>query len=125
MSDRLSNRLAEHSASRTVTLLANKQVELCWDQVALAMQMTDLLVLNQTVRAWMDIVEREWVEIYRLTLNDCVLFIHSDDVCGFCAMVQAAAEQLPRRTVRWADVTVRLAPYTVDQEAMMGCFSSN
>lgn len=125
MSDHVSKRLAENSASRTVSLLANRQVELRWDQVAVLMQMADLLVLYQTLRVWLDTEEREWVEIYRLTLNDCVLFIHSDDVDGFCAMVQVATEQLPRRTVRWADVAVRLAPYTSVQEAKMGCFSCN
>lgn len=123
MKDRVSNRLAESSASRAVSLLANKQVELNWDHITLSMQMADLLVLNQVLRKWMEAVDREWVEIYRLTLNDCVLFIHSDDLYRFCAMVQEAAEKLPRRTVRWTDVTVRLAPYTVEQSTSIGCFS--
>lgn len=125
MNDRLFTRLAESSASRTVSLLANKQVELRWDQVTLTMRMVDLLVLHQTLHTWLDTVDREWVEIYRLTLNDCVLFVHSNDVYGFCAMVYAAVEQLPRRTVRWADVIVRFVPYTVDEAANIGCFSCN
>lgn len=125
MKDRVSNRLAESSASRAVSLLANKQVELNWDHTTLSMQMADLLVLNQVLREWMEAVDREWVEIYRLTLNDCVLFIRGDDLYGFCAMVQEAAEQLPRRIVRWTDLTVRLAPYTVEQPTSIGCFSWN
>lgn len=125
MKGRVANRLAENSASRTVSLLANKQVELRWDQVTLSMQMADLLVLHQTLCTWMATADWDWVEIYRLSLNDCVLFVYGDDGDAFCAMVQAAVAQLPRRTVRWADVTIRLGPYTVDAAANIGCFSCN
>ncbi len=73
----------------------------------------------------MESVEREWVEVYRLSLNDCVLFINYDDIYRFCAMIQEAAEQLPRRTVRWADSTIRIAPYATEQTINVGCFSRN
>lgn len=125
MKHNLSYGLAESGASRTVSLLSNKQIELRWDQVILSMRMADLLVLNKELRTWMEAVDREWVELYRLSLNDCVLFIRGDDVYRFCALVQEATEQLPRRTVRWADLTVQLAPYTADQVTGVGCFSCN
>lgn len=118
-------RLATNSAARTVSLLSNKQVELCWDRVTVSMQMADLLILDQTLHTWLETADWDWEEIYRLSLNDCVLFIYGDDLYRFCTMVQEAVAQLPRRTVRWADVTIRLAPYTVDEVANIGCFSCN
>lgn|GEM_PF-1511971 len=125
MDRNVSNRLSKSSASRSVTLLQNQQVALAWDCVTLAMRMADLIVLNNTLKTWMENREREWVEVYRLSLNDSVLFIDCNDLYRFCAMIQEATEQLPRRTVRWADSTIRIAPYATEQTVNVGCFSRN
>lgn len=125
MDYRVSNRLSASNASRSVTLLPNQQVELVWDHLIMVMRLPDLIVLNNALRQHMEDVNREWVEIYRLSLNACVLFIHGDDLYRFCDMVQEATEQLPRRTVRWTDLEIRLAPYTANQRTNVDCFSRN
>ncbi|MBX3013045.1 MAG: hypothetical protein KF832_16125 [Caldilineaceae bacterium] len=123
MAQQVTNCLAARSALRSVSLLPNRQVELAWDRVTVTMRLPDLIVLNNTLRDWMEDLQRTCAQVYTLSLDSCVLFIHSYDLYCFCDMVHEATEQLPRRVVRWADVQVRIAPY--NQQAKIGCFTPN
>lgn len=120
--------LAAQSEGRTINLLQNRQVRLQWDRIVLQLRMVDLLILNQALHAWLDDPQRAWARTYRLALNEYNLFLTGEDLYHFCAIVQAASEQLPRRTVRWADLTVTITPYGtpgVGEQWAMGSFSCN
>lgn len=93
-----------------------------WAHLIMTMRTADRLVLHQALQKYMVAVAQEWVELYRLSLNDCVLFIRGDDLDHFCALVQGAVERFPRRTVRWADLQVQLTPYAADGLPDIGCF---
>lgn len=116
--------LAAHSASRTINLLQNRQVALTWDFVTTTMRMTDLLILNKVLRAYMEVRERVWAATYVVSLNYCRLFVHDEDLYDFCFMVQEAVEQLPRQVVRWIDFAITITPYSVESTEI-GCFSTN
>ena len=107
---------------RLVHLLAYQQIDLQWERLIVTMRTADLLVLHQALQKYRVAVAREWVELYRLSLNDCVLFIRGDDLYHFCALVQGTVEHLPRRTVRWTDLQVQVAPYAADGLPNVGCF---
>lgn len=120
--------LAAQSEGRTVNLLQNRQVRLQWDRIVLQLRMVDLLILNRALHAWLDDPQRAWSRTYVVELNEYKLFIAGEDLYHFCAMVQAASEQLPRRTVRWADLTVTITPYGAPygaRDLAMGSFSCN
>jgi len=116
--------LAAQSEARTVNLLQNRQVRLCWDHVVLQLRMVDLLILDRALQAWIADPMREWARTYVVALNEYKFFLEGEALYHFCAMVQAASEQLPRRTVRWADLTVTISPYG-GGHGVMGSFSLN
>lgn len=116
--------LAAQSDARTVNLLQNRQVRLHWDRLIIQLRMADLLVLNHALQTWMDDVDRVWASTYVVALNEYKLFLDSNAIYHFCAMVAEATQQLPRRTVRWADLTVTITPYAVEKLSM-GSFSRN
>lgn len=110
MNNRAIERISGSNEARCVTILPGHQAELTWDRVQIPMRTVDLLVLHDALRMWMERAERKWAETYVLSLNDCKLFIHHDDLYRFCAMIQAAVDEVPRRVVRWADLSVELTP---------------
>lgn len=111
------NCLATESESRAVNLLQNRQVALQWDFLTVTLRMADLLTLNRVLHDFMADGRRAWAKTYVVALNDRHLYIHNDELYAFCALVQEAVDQLPRRTVRWVDFTVTIAPYGVDDIA--------
>lgn len=116
--------LAAQSMSRSVNLLQNHQITLQWETMILTMRMADLLTLNGVLRDFMSAPEREWAATYVVAINERRLFVHHRDLHGFCALIEEAVDQLPRRTVRWIDFAVTIAPYHADRLAI-GCFSAN
>jgi Fe-S-cluster formation regulator IscX/YfhJ len=119
-------RLSEISERRRIDRLQNGQVELYWDQCVLRMRTTDLAVLNSVLQSWMEEPDRNWGQTYSLWLGDYVMFLQWSDLHSFCAMVHEASEQLPRRSVRWIDLNVLIAPYNVwEHSNRSGCFSLN
>jgi hypothetical protein len=117
-------RLSENSESRAVNLLQNGQIELAWDRITVIMRTVDLLVLHRELHTWMESGKQGWTETYRLSLNDCCLFLHDDDLFHFCALVGEAVERIPRRVVRWADISVHLAEHS-EHDAHTDRFSLN
>jgi hypothetical protein len=118
------NCLATGNAARTVHLLQNRQVALQWERVTLYMRMTDLLTLNSALRTFRADPDRPWAATYVVALNNRRFFLHHDELYPFCALVQEATEQLPRRTVRWVDFAVSITPYSGESSAV-GSFSAN
>lgn len=116
--------LAADNASHAVNLLQSRQIALEWGYITIRMRMTDLLILDTVLRTYMDTPQREWAEWYVLSLDGRHLFLHDEELYGFCAMVHEAAEQLPRRTIRWVDFEVTIRPYE-ENESTIGLFSIN
>lgn len=135
------DRVLAGTGPRTISLLTNRQlIELAWDRVVVQMRVTDLLVLDRTLRAWIAAdLDADWhadadgdfsptdfsptedrpawqllpvdcTQPYILSLNQQCILIKEQELIGFCALVADAVEQLPRRTVRWAELDVQLLP---------------
>jgi len=117
-------RLSESSESRAVNLLQSGQIELAWDRTTITMRTVDLLVLDRELRGWMQSDRQGWTESYQISLNDCWLLLLDDDLFHFCALIQEAVERIPRRVVRWADVSVQLTAHG-QHAAGAGRFSLN
>ena len=124
MNQKVKERLSESSDRRAVDRLHNGQVLLNWDHTMLRMRVTDLIVLSNALRRWMENPDRDWAQTYSLLLNDCTMFMKHNDLVCLCAMVQDATEQLSRYLVRWADLNVRIVPYTGDPRGIP-CLSPN
>ena len=125
MEQKVIESLARSTDCRAVELRQGGQVELSWDRIRMCLRTTDLIVLNNALRAWMDDPDRDWAQTYSLVLNDCTMFIESDDLYRFCAMIDEATDQLPRRTVRWADLRVRIVLVTALRRNVIPWFSPN
>jgi hypothetical protein len=119
------NRLATLGERRMIERLENGQVELRWEQVVLRMRTTDLIVLNNALQNWMEKLDREWAQTYSLWLGEYVMFIQWSDLHSFCAMVNEASEHLPRRSVYWADLKVRIEPFGAGHANNSSGFSLN
>lgn len=109
--------LAESHELGSVHRLRTGQIELLWNGTSVPLRVADLLVLDKALQAQMGDVNRPWATTYALVLkapvpNECRLFIEHDELYELCAMVHEAAEQIPRRVVRWADLEVTLVPCT-------------
>lgn len=66
---RVLNCLSEDSDSRSIQWLCNGQIELRWEGVTLFLRVADLLVLDKSLRQWMDDVDRAWCDAYALSLG--------------------------------------------------------
>ena len=113
------------SEGRTLQLLQNGQVELCWDRIVLRMRKIDLMVLDKTLQEWMAGPDFDWAQAYSLWLGDTVIFLGWSDLHRFCAMVQDAGERLPQRPVRWTDLKVAILPVDKAGQQRTGRLSPN
>jgi hypothetical protein len=109
----------------SVEVLPTGQVILCWEWTVVHMRVADLLVLNRTLRNWMENRGRDWANEYILWLNDCAMFLKEENLYRFCAMIDEAAAQFPNRVVRWTDLNVQLLPLGVADDRRNHCFSPN
>jgi hypothetical protein len=109
----------------SVEVLPNGQVILCWDWTVVHMRVADLLVLNRSLRSWMENRGRDWANEYILLLNNCPIILSEENVHRFCAMIDEAAAQFPNRMVRWTDLNVQLFPLGVADDRNRPCFSPN
>ncbi len=125
MDHRVIGRLSESSECRAVDLLQNGQIALCWDRTVLRMRTVDLVVLNNALRSWAEEHDRDGAQMYTLSFNSYTMFVGNDDLYRFCAMVDEATEQLPRRIVRWIDLDIRIVPFTAAHHKGIPCFSPN
>jgi hypothetical protein len=122
---KLISHLPKSRERRSIKVLPNGQVTLCWEWSVLHMRVADLLVLRRALRSWRENGEQNWAQPYILWLNDCAMFFEYDDLYHFCAMVEQAAEELPDRVVRWADLNVRLVPLSATDYKSRDCLSLN
>ena len=122
--------LSTCGAERSIQRLCNGQIELNWAGITLFLRMADLLVLDESLRAWMGNVERPWSDSYALSLryaasSPCCFYLRHDELHAFCTLVNEAAQRLPHRVVRWADLTVDVQPWHGEYAAPQGSFSAN
>lgn len=102
--------LAETKTWRTVALLRNSHIELNWDWVTIYLRTADLLVLYQTLDDWFE-QDGIWAEAYTVWMGEDRLTLAEDELDEFYELVQTAVDKLPRRTVRWIDIKMRIEPH--------------
>ncbi len=122
--------LAASGEGRSFQRLCNGQIELSWAGVTLFLRLADLLVLDESLRAWIGNMERPWSDSYVLSLRyaaspPCCFYLHHDDLYAFCTLVDEAVQRLPHRVVRWADLAVDIQPWNGEYSAAQGSFSAN
>jgi hypothetical protein len=125
MDPKLIRQLSKSRGRRSVEVSPGGQVILCWEWSVLHMRVADLLVLRRALRNSREDGAQNWAQPYILWLNDCAMFLKYDDLYHFCAMVEQAAEELPDRVVRWADLNVRLVPLDATDYTAQDCLSLN
>ncbi len=91
--------------------MPNARVELTWRWTTIEMRMSDLLVLRRTVEAYADTSGAHSASSVMVWLNEFVLHFSSYEFQDFRTLVIDSAENLPRQTVRWADLKVRIEPH--------------
>ena len=85
----------------------NSHIRIAWGWYEIELRVADLIVLHEALSAWSE-TAGECAECHELQLNDHRFHFASGELVEFGTCVRKAYARLPRKVVRWADLTVTI-----------------